>query len=346
MNKFKTYTEYTKFLNENIELNLVKDANSQFVSIFKTAKKKKILKNEYSESYISSNMISIFKKAPDLKKDKITYKTADGNIVRYVMSQVFCRTASNKIYYFYLLVHNAFRADEINMNTLTIAILGEDPNKELSSEDLKEIKLILPDKITSNLGGTGGKPGNVRVFSNPKIYNTFLHKTSKLNGCVFDYSVQNIEGEKVTSEIVIETEAYKDLLKELQCIKLISSSKQLKNGTILFGIHKGYVLDKEQKYTSKAGAYMYKGIALTNRGYIRSMATYDDPSFGGYNDQGSIIGSFNSSNIKGWEDGIEKIKNYIKKLVVNMKKEGIFIFTTPEELHANRGKILGTKFGL
>jgi hypothetical protein len=344
MSKFKTYTE---FLNENIEINLAKDLRVQFRSIFKIAKKNKFLKNEYSESYRSDAMLSIFKNAPKITKSNLTYVSKDETYSKDVVAEAFCRTKNDKIYYFYLLAKYESKSwrwatDPENFNTLTIAVIGENSSKELSDDDMKELRLILPDEIKSTLGGYAGKSADIRIFNKPKFYDI---KNSKYKGIVFDYSVEAIKGEKITPEMVLNTKAYKDFLKEYPCIKLASSTKQLKNGTILFGIDKGHVLDKNKKYIGDA-PFFYKAFALTTRGYLRSMPTYDDPSFGGYNDQGSVISSFDSSTIKGWESGIEKIKEYFKKFITNMKKEDVFIFVTPEELHANRGRIIGTKFGL
>lgn len=149
------------------------------------------------------------------------------------------------------------------------------------------------------------------------------------------YSVEE-KTVNISLEKVMELPAYKDL--EKTGYVMISDSKALARGTMTFAFPKAYAISDNRNLKSfeGGGEYLPKTLSIYRTGYIRvSWLNGIAPA---------VQSKFSSDTLEGWAEGLKKLEGVLQKWKKDYAKEGITLFTTPEERHANRGRIGGARF--
>ena len=178
----------------------------------------------------------------------------------------------------------------------------------------------------------------------------------KVYSMIYRFDVAKSSGDAVTFEQAKDLPEMKALLNKYP-VQIISTDKQIKNGTFVFGIDKKHLVGSESVSIQKWGAnsqkyietvvnddcqWLHDSFTITNSGYIRKLPTFDIH----WGDRASVIGTFNTSNIEGWKTALETIDKQLDKYISSLIKRGYKVWVTPEEKHEYRGYIMKRRFGI
>ena len=153
----------------------------------------------------------------------------------------------------------------------------------------------------------------------------------------FEYTPTHAKGATVTFDDAKKTKAFDDLMNTFP-LEVVSTPRQIKSSTIVFGIPTTHVIDVEKRFAKSGAKYMSEGFGVSATGYIRRFFLN-----GG---QAQMIGKFDSTTIQGWEEAFRKIKKLFEDYKKTIEANGGKLISTPEERHKYRGLIKGHKFGL
>lgn len=209
--------------------------------------------------------------------------------------------------------------------------------------DLKTIENLIPDTVVSSYKNTVYTGTRSTITDSSKI----SVKTGNIKAhryyIVFEYKLTVSSGESVTAQQVIDSAAMKALLAELP-LKVISTKKQINNGTVVLAVPSEYVIDPNEDDNSK---YLSTCYGLYSAGYVRRLSSADESGLESWNrTQPQMIGKFNAATLKGWEEGISKVKDLFMKTFTAIEKSGGKVLYTAEDRHNKRGVIAGRKFGV
>ena len=166
----------------------------------------------------------------------------------------------------------------------------------------------------------------------------------KVYSMIYRFEVSKSSGEAVTFEQAKDLPEMKALLDKYP-IQIISTEKQIKNGTFVFGIDKKHVIGSDDYIDTLVNddcKWLHDSFGITNSGFIRKMPTFE----ASYGDRASKLGTFNASNIEGWKTAIEVIDKQLEKYIASLIKRGYKVWVTPEEKHEYRGYIMKRRFGV
>lgn len=355
MIKFRKYDE---IVNENVEIPLMKDPTRFLEGILTSAKKKKILKrlvslngygyrieelrtrtiySKIKPKYVNNQKIEILVKIND---ELFSYSNLpiywaqmnDGTCIEtYVLTKALYGEVQKTLNPAYVMVLSETFVDRENLSTVF--------DKEIVGFLQKQIFRWKSSEVGPVKMSKDGIVSDVRDLISSPLYATFLK---------YDLTIENVE--PVTLEEIKKLPEYSDFIESFPMVQCISTEKQLKKLSLVFGIPKEYVIDPNKAYTREDSDYFYTAYGLSERGYVRKYATYKVPTGfrGDYESTTAKIDVFNSSTLEGWQQGLVKLKQQFEKLMSrkNLEIENVRIFRTKEELHRNRGRIAGSRFGI
>jgi hypothetical protein len=210
---------------------------------------------------------------------------------------------------------------------------------ELKTEQLD---LILPEKITGSAK---------KISYELERKNIVQIKKSPY----YEYEVSYNEKESTITDLSKEFTSYKeyDQFIEETGLEMISTSRQIKNGTFIFGFPAEFAIPKDEKsniwihkisdVTSSTPNRVYDhlvdGVGIYSTGYIRRVNTFPCP----YRIQ--PVGTFSINTKTGWIEALEKAKAAWNKIVEKYKDQGLEIILGEENRKTKRGFIKGRKFG-
>lgn len=161
--------------------------------------------------------------------------------------------------------------------------------------------------------------------------------------------VYNVKSVPVTQFDVTNTSEFKKFTEETG-LEMISTSRQLKNGTIVLAFPVLYAYSDEpdnrkwltqiQDREAKPQKYMLNALQLSSAGYIRKVGGFNP----GYEIRSAVVGKFTVTP-QGWISAIQKCREIWTKWKKDWEKDGIHLIDTEEERHQKRGKLMGKKFG-
>jgi hypothetical protein len=231
-----------------------------------------------------------------------------------------------------------------------IMFISDTPlNKEL-------IEQIIPDEIKGTQKNDIYTCKKVLVEDNSNQLKTFTSNqyytgqgsgkgpSIKVYSMIYRFDVAKSSGESVTFEQAKELPELKTLLDKYP-VEIISTEKQIKNGTFVFGIDKKHLIgsgEMEKITVSDDCKWLHDSFGITNTGYIRKLPTYEAY----WSDRAAKIGTFDASNIEGWKKALEIIDKQLEKYIKELTKRGYKVWCTPEEKHQYRGYIMKRRFGV
>lgn len=328
---------FTEFLNEKIEITLLKDPHKLFDGIMNAAKKAKLIKKlDYTSSY---------RDVPDWS-DNLDARKNNPYGEPYGRGRMMITKSGNYLEAEMVLPGKEDYDKEVE-DSLKIVKFYVASNNPI---DLKELEEIFPDEIEGYLKNTVfTMKRTVEKDSSKATSGNSMSRIlggSKLYYVTFRYDTAVNKATTLTLDDIMRTEAYKTLMKELP-LELASTPIQKKKKTLVFAVPSEFVLDPDGKHVRSEDKYMHWGYALYDRGYIRRYPLWQGGKGRFSQDLATVAGSFNASSIEGWEEGLNQLRNMFKKKFSEMnRKEGVQIFQSEEERHAKRGLIQGKKFGL
>ena len=273
--------------------------------------------------------------------------------------------------------------------------------ESMNSFDIKIIEKIFTDEVSGAVGKKVYNFNRSLVEDNSQTakelnfysggrYSEYAKKTSSYQKpyfVVFKYEMSESKAEEITLDDIQATQEYKDLISSMP-VELASTPRQLskKDITLSFGIPADHIIefnmeDGQGRFTRDNSKWIHYGYALYTRGYIRSIPLWQSTrGWGG--DQAHPVGNFNPGTLEGWKEGLVKIKEKFKKMIIEFENDSSVIFSRekivspddisdetqekiisraiagevpwekikkwvkPEKLHAHRGKILTKQLGI
>lgn len=333
------FYSYSEFLFEKLEINTLNDVSKVFHPIFKEAKKTGPIKyftetntwqNEYASLWRNENSLGL--------TPLLDVKSAEEGI--HFLHKVFKVLFDKNEYAEFFLYDTTnylnstgewAHSDDKKYEFLMLGAWND------HSLDSKIIEKVFIDEINASLKNITWsiKPRKLTVPETEKLINKKLDKN--LNYISFYYEGDpSVLDTSITVEDVKNTSEYKELMK--WPIDMISTPKQLKNMTLVFGFNSGTVFGESSDHKENE-KYLRVGYALFKRGYVRSM-----PLWGG--GQAAPVSNFNSNTIEGWKKGLSDIKNRFEKYINVLQKRGLEIYYKPEDIDRKKGKIAGKKYGI
>jgi hypothetical protein len=212
--------------------------------------------------------------------------------------------------------------------------------------DIWDFKLKLVDDFSNKL----------TKFNRVKRYATIQPKSTvgsfDAYALVYKYEVTQSKGTDVSFDEAKKLPEMTALLDKYP-IEIVSNAKQIKNGTILFGIPKKYLMgpaDKVKNYVTDKKEfdgpgnidYLYNGYAIFKSGYVRSMPMWNKH----WSDRASVVGTFDATSIEGWKKAITSIDKSFETLTKNIEKNDMKLISTAEDRAKYKGYIIGHDYGI
>lgn len=238
--------------------------------------------------------------------------------------------------------------------------LSEDRILFISDKPLDKdmIDKIIPDEINGTQKNDIYTCKKVLVEDNSKKLQTykidvyydsgkgpiFSKLDTRVYSMIYRFDVTKSTGDTVTFEQAKELPEMKALMDKYP-IQIISTEKQIKNGTFVFGIDKKHLIGSDdylEYLVSDKSQWLHDSFGITNSGYIRKLPAFETH----FGDRASKIGTFNASNIEGWKKALETIDKQLDKYIKDITKRGFKIWSTPEEKHQYRGYMMKGRFGV
>ena len=366
---------FEQFLAErDITMDLLKDSREFFERILKDAKANKIIKYVTSTYNWYGHWNTPPKWAPSelvghREDQDIEYKglvsNSNGSCVKLL---------NGKFVEFYaMLPQMSYQSKRVNgTETLedsfyNLKNVSSGLMLVISDEPLvkSEIDAIMPDNVK------GTYKNDIWNFA-CKLVDDFSNKLTKFNrvkryatiqpkstvgsfdayALVYAYDVTASKGTDVSFDEAKKLPEMTALLDKYP-IEIASSAKQIKNGTILFGIPKKYLIgptDKVRNYTTDKkefdGAgnidYLYSGYAIFKSGYVRAIPMWKEH----WSDRPSVISSFDATSIEGWKKAISTIDKSFEKLTKNLNDNGLKLISTEADRAKYKGYIIGHDYGI
>jgi hypothetical protein len=362
---------FEQFLAEReISMDLLKDTREFFERILKDAKANKLVKYVTSTYNWHNQWNNPPKWAPEQlvghREDQdVEYKglvsNSNGSCVKLL---------NGKFVEFYaMLPKMSYQSKRVN-GTETL----EDSFYNLKNVGLG-LMLVISDEPINKSEIDAIMPDNVKgTYKNDiwdfklKLIDDFSNKLTKFNrvkrygasngvvgsfdayALVYAYDVSSSKGTDVSFDEAKKLPEMTALLDKYP-IEIVSNAKQIKNGTILFGIPKKFLFgpDKDRNYYVKQEFegpgnidYLYNGFAIYKTGYVRSLPMWNKS----WTDRATVISTFDATSIEGWKKAINAIDNAFDKLDKNLKAAGLKLLSTKEDRDKYKGYIVSHKFGL
>lgn len=236
--------------------------------------------------------------------------------------------------------------------------LSEDRILFISNKPLDKniIDKIIPDEISGTQKNdiytckkvlVEDNSNKLQTYANSKYYTGQGPEKGpdiKVYSMIYRFDVTKSSGDAVTFEQAKDLPEMKALLDKYP-IQIISTEKQIKNGTFVFGIDKKHLIGSDdyiEYLVSDKSQWLHDSFGITNSGYIRKLPTFETH----YSDRAAKIGTFNASDIEGWKKALETIDKQLDKYIKELTKRGYKVWVTPEEKHEYRGYIMKRRFGL
>lgn len=362
MKHMKLFEQF--LLERDITMDLLKESREFFERILKDAKSNKLIKYMTSTYNWYSKWDNPPKWAPE---DLIGYR--DRYNVEYknlkASSNGFCvKLLSSKVVEFYIMFPQlSYQSKRVNgtetledsaynlknvSKGLMLVISDEPINKS-------EIDAIMPDNVK------GTYKNDIWDFKGKLVddFSTKLTKFSKKVGGSFEayaltysYDVTASKGTDVSFDEAKKLPEMTSLLDKYP-IEIASTDKQIKNGTILFGIPKKYLIgptDKVKNYVTDKQEfdgtgnidYLYSGYAIFKSGYVRAMPMWKSH----WSDRASVISSFDATSIEGWKKAITIVDKSFEKLTKNLNDNGLKLISTEADRAKYKGYITGHDYGI
>jgi len=353
-------------------MDLLKESREFFERILKDAKANKLIKYMTSTYNWYSQWNNPPKWAPD---ELIGYR--DRYVIDYKnlesSSNGFCvKLLSGKVIEFYVMFPDlSYQSKRVNGtetledSTYNLKNVSKGLMLVISDEpiDKSEINAIMPDNVK------GTYKNDIWDFKS-KLVDDFSTKLTKFNrkeqygankkiGGSFDayaltysYDVSTSKGTDVSFDEVKKLPEMTALLDKYP-IEIASTDKQIKNGTILFGIPKKYLIgptDKVKNYVTDTKEfdgtgnidYLYNGYAIFKSGYVRAMPMWKSH----WSDRASVISSFDATSIEGWKKAITAVDKSFEELTKNLNDNGLKLISTEADRAKYKGYIIGHDYGV
>jgi hypothetical protein len=359
-------------LERDVTMDLLKESGEFFNRILKDAKSNKLIKNMASVDLWYSTWNKPPKWAPgDLvghrDSQAVEYKGLKSSYNSYCT-----KLPSGKIVEFYPMFPDLswqskrFNGTEQlensmynlkNVDKALMVVMSDEPL------DKSEIDAIMPDNVK------GTYKNDIWDFK-CKLVDDFSSKLTKFNRAekygtnrkivssfdayciVYAYDVSTSKGTDVTFDEAKKLPEMTALL-DKHPVEIASNAKQMKNGTILFGIPKQYlfgpqeardryVTDKQEFEGPGNIDYLYNGYAIYKSGYVRSLPMWKK----NWHDRASVIDTFDATTIEGWKKAIVAIDKSLDTLTKNLNASGLKVLSTKEDRDKYKGYIVSHKFGL
>ncbi len=366
---------FEQFLAErDITMDLLKDTREFFERILKDAKSNKLIK------YVTStyNWYGQWATAPKWAPDELVGHREDQDIEYKGLvsnSNGSCvKLLNGKFVEFYaMLPKMSYQSKRVNgtetledsfynvknvSSGLMLVISDEPLNKS-------EIDAIMPDNVK------GTYKNDIWSFTR-KLVDDFSNKLTKFNrvkryatiqpkstvgsfdayALVYAYDVTASKGTDVSFDEAKKLPEMTVLLDKYP-IEIVSTAKQIKNGTILFGIPKKYLVgptEKTKHYVTDKQEfdgpgnidYLYNGYAIFKSGYVRSMPMWNKS----WSDRASVISTFDATSIEGWKKAITTIDKSFETLTKNIEKNDLKLISTEADRAKYKGYIVGHDYGI
>lgn len=359
-------------LERDITMDLLKDSREFFERIIKDAKASKLIK------YMTStyNWYSQWNKPPRWAPDDLVGHREDQDVeYKGLTSSMngFCvRLLSGKAVEFYVMlpqlsyqskrengtetITNSFYNVE-NVSLCCMLVISDEPiNKN-------EIDAIMPDNVKgtykNDIWDFKGKlvddfSNKLTKFSRTKRYGAAKGTVGTFDAyaLVYAYDVSASKGTDVSFDEAKKLPEMTALLDKYP-IEIVSNTKQIKNGTILFGIPKKYLVgppDKVKNYTTNKQEfdgpgnidYLYNGYAIYKSGYVRALPMWNKH----WSDRATVMSTFDATSIEGWKKAISSIDKAFDKLDKSLKANDLKLISTEEDRAKYKGYIIGHDYGI
>jgi hypothetical protein len=322
---------FEEFLFENLDIPILRDAEDLVNGIVKSAKKEKRIK-KIVNSYYPPIDISI-------ENGKRIYL--------YTYNSRHFISLSGKDYYVY--------GDGNNRERITIYVFHDD-----HSSPVEELEKVFPEELSGSRGDRSMKLNRSKIkTSDFKFYESSSYKhptTSPLDGfkdmklVVFHYDIQS-ETVKFTVEEIMKMPAYKEFMEKTGTV-MISSSRELKNGTFSFAFPSEYAVPPKNPQSStwryltqdrngREKDYLYNSVSIYSSGYVRATAAWDR----GVEFRVQVRAKFSPTSEEGWKKGFEEMLKTWEVWRKKWEEEDIILLVTPEKREKKRGLIVGRQFG-
>jgi len=370
MKHIKLFEQF--LLERDITMDLLKDTREFFERILKDAKANKLVKYVTSTGNFYGHWSKPPKWAPNdlvgYREDQdVEYKGLTAN------HSGFCvKLLSGKIVEFYVMLpqlsYQSKRVNGVetlddsvynvkNVNTGFMLVVANEPlNKS-------EIDAIMPENVR------GTYKNDIWEFKR-KLMNDFSNKLTKFSrvksyvrtksvtgsfeaySLMYSYDVSASKGTDVSFDEAKKLPEMTALLDKYP-IEIVSNAKQIKNGTILFGIPKKFLFgpaEKTKYYVTDTVKfdgpgnidYLYNGYAIFKSGYVRSVPMWNQS----WSDRASVIGTFDATSIEGWKKAIKTIDKSFETLTKNIERNDMKLISTEADRAKYKGYIIGHDYGI
>jgi hypothetical protein len=198
-----------------------------------------------------------------------------------------------------------------------------------------KINELFPDKIKGTYGNDIYDFTRGKISAGPKLGN----KPSK----ILTYDFKHTTGEAVSFDEAKQTQEMKDFLAKYP-VEIISNPKQIKNGTFIFAIPVSHTIDLDKQFYTEGKEYVRDGFSITKSGYVRKTPLYSRYHWDSM--QSANIGSFDATSIEGWESAISIVDKYLGAMIEKMKNKGVKVLVDPKEREKYSGYIAGHNYGI
>lgn len=339
---------FQDFLNESLQIPILKDPEKFLTGILHSASKQKLVKKICA--------------ARESKHQKL-YTPNEGTPVAYLSRDVNGRRIFYKSFYFFIIqsklvgvcLESGGVVDAPSLRKTLSDPSLEDMNVLVYSEtplDTDALDQVFQETIEASIGNRNFsynrsilEEGKMKLnVHNRSTWSGFYDnseievvlKTVERHCVVYNYKAEVVETD-ITLEEIKNTDEYKSLLKDFP-VDLISTSRQLKNKTLQFGLRSSHVLlfkhsDKKELLIPEH-EYLYETYAIFERGYIREVPFYSVSKFS--QPMSKNKDSFTATSLEGWKKGLVKVKELFIKLISDLEKEKTFFFyiSNPQSLLA------------